>query len=83
MIPSTTEGTKLVSEEKRRLELQGEDERLVVVFATYHSIQAVHDAQKAGFKDFDLIICDEAHRTTGVTLNGATCSSATLRTKTL
>ena len=75
VIPSTTEGTKLVSEEKRRLELHGEDERLVVVFATYHSIQAVHDAQKAGFKDFDLIICDEAHRTTGVTLNGEDSSN--------
>lgn len=75
VIPSTTEGTKLVSEEKRRLELQGEDERLVVVFATYHSIQAVHDAQKTGFKDFDLIICDEAHRTTGVTLNGEDSSN--------
>ena len=75
VIPSTTEGTKLVSEEKRRLELQGEDERLVVVFATYHSIQAVHDAQKTGFKDFDLVICDEAHRTTGVTLNGEDSSN--------
>lgn len=75
VIPSTTEGAKLVSEEKRRLELHGEDERLVVVFATYHSIQAVHDAQKAGFKDFDLIICDEAHRTTGVTLNGEDSSN--------
>lgn len=75
VIPSTTEGTKLVSEEKRRLNLQGEDERLVVVFATYHSIQAVHEAQKAGFKDFDLVICDEAHRTTGVTLNGEDSSN--------
>lgn len=28
------------------------------------------DAQKAGLPTFDLIICDEAHRTTGVTLAG-------------
>ncbi|MBL7284702.1 DEAD/DEAH box helicase [Corynebacterium godavarianum] len=43
---------------------------LNVVFSTYQSIQAVHDAQQLGLEDFDLIICDEAHRTTGVTLAG-------------
>ena len=32
---------------------------------------AVHDAQAKGLDDFDLVICDEAHRTTGVTLAGA------------
>jgi predicted helicase len=41
---------------------------LTVVFSTYQSIQAISDAQKLGLPDFDLIICDEAHRTTGVTL---------------
>ena len=39
-----------------------------VVFSTYHSIASVHEAQKAGLPEFDLVICDEAHRTTGVTL---------------
>jgi predicted helicase len=43
---------------------------LVVVFSTYQSIEAVSKAQKAGLPGFDLIICDEAHRTTGVTLTG-------------
>jgi predicted helicase len=42
--------------------------QMTVVFSTYHSIKAVSEAQKKGFPDFDLIICDEAHRTTGVTL---------------
>jgi hypothetical protein len=41
-----------------------------VVFSTYQSIDAVSQAQKAGLPEFDLIICDEAHRTTGVTLSG-------------
>lgn len=41
---------------------------LNVVFSTYQSIQAVHEAQQAGLEEFDLVICDEAHRTTGVTL---------------
>lgn len=43
---------------------------MTVVFSTYQSIQAVADAQKAGLPEFDLVICDEAHRTTGVTLSG-------------
>jgi predicted helicase len=48
----------------------GSTKKLTVVFSTYHSIEAVHKAQKAGLPDFDLVICDEAHRTTGVTLVG-------------
>lgn len=44
-------------------------EKLTVVFSTYQSLDAVMEAQKEqGFPEFDLIICDEAHRTTGVTL---------------
>ena len=47
---------------------------MTVVFSTYQSIEVVARAQKesiksnAGLGEFDLIICDEAHRTTGVTL---------------
>ena len=43
---------------------------LTVIFSTYQSIQAISDAQKKGLPEFDLIICDEAHRTTGVTIAG-------------
>jgi predicted helicase len=43
---------------------------LTVIFSTYQSIQAISDAQKKGLPEFDLIICDEAHRTTGVTISG-------------
>ncbi|AOV17821.1 damage-inducible protein [Acidihalobacter aeolianus] len=40
-----------------------------VVFSTYQSIQVVIDAQRSGgLPAFDLVICDEAHRTTGLTL---------------
>ena len=42
-----------------------------VVFSTYHSIETLHDAQKKyGLPQFDLILCDEAHRTTGQTFDG-------------
>ncbi|HEM8232875.1 TPA: DEAD/DEAH box helicase [Klebsiella aerogenes] len=41
-----------------------------VVFSTYHSVDVIHQAQKLGFPEFDFIICDEAHRTTGATFDG-------------
>ncbi|WP_020594591.1 DEAD/DEAH box helicase [Spirosoma panaciterrae] len=49
---------------------------LTVVFSTYQSIDVIAKAQKAlattlpKYAEFDLIICDEAHRTTGVSLAG-------------
>ena len=41
---------------------------MTVVFSTYQSLDVVAEAQKRsnGLPEFDLIICDEAHRTTGV-----------------
>jgi predicted helicase len=64
--PATTDAAKLaagVADEAT--------DRMTVVFATYQSIQVVSDAQIAhGLPAFDLIICDEAHRTTGATLDG-------------
>ena len=47
---------------------------MTVVFSTYQSIDVIAKAQKEiakidkRFSEFDLIICDEAHRTTGVAL---------------
>ena len=64
--PATTNAQKVVQQIKA---FEGKKE-LTVVFSTYHSIQAVADAQAKGVPEFDLIICDEAHRTTGVTLSG-------------
>src|SRR5690554_3118708 len=49
---------------------------MTVVFSTYQSIDVIAQAQKHLLNEsnnnaiFDLIICDEAHRTTGVTLAG-------------
>ena len=39
---------------------------MTVVFCTYHSLGLVERAQNAGAPPFDLILCDEAHRTTGI-----------------
>lgn len=43
---------------------------LTVVFSTYQSIDVIRAAQQMGLPDFDLIVCDEAHRTTGSALPG-------------
>ena len=68
-IPATTDGQRLADS----LNANNSTEGLQVVFATYQSIDVIHRAQEiAGdnWRDFDLIICDEAHRTTGATLTG-------------
>lgn len=54
---------------------------MTVVFSTYQSIEVIARAQKVllknGFPEFDLIVCDEAHRTTGVSLAGTEESAFT------
>jgi predicted helicase len=71
--PATTDPQKLA----RALKQVSADRRSVV-FATYQSIQTVIDAQRIGALDaFDLVICDEAHRTTGLTLPGEDVSDFT------
>ena len=37
-----------------------------IVLCTYQSLKQVAEAQALGAPDFDLVICDEAHRTTGI-----------------
>jgi predicted helicase len=67
LIPATTDPNKLIAKTKRGKGFAGR----TIVFSTYQSIDVLHDAQESGFGDFDLVICDEAHRTTGATLAGA------------
>ena len=43
---------------------------MTVVFGTYQSISVLTAAQEQGLPAFDLIICDEAHRTTGAKIGG-------------
>jgi predicted helicase len=63
--PATTNAAKLVENVRR---LTKDFAGLVVIFSTYQSLEVIHNAQSQGLSEFDLIICDEAHRTTGVTL---------------
>jgi predicted helicase len=51
-------------------------DRMTVIFSTYQSLPAVAKAQaEQGLPPFDLIICDEAHRTTGATFLGEEASN--------
>ena len=49
-------------------------EALTVVFSTYQSLDLVRQAQDEGAPPFDLILCDEAHRTTGIEQSDAKTS---------
>lgn len=64
--PATTNAARLADELTKRHDKQ----HMSVVFSTYHSIEVISKAQKKhGLDEFDLIICDEAHRTTGATFD--------------
>ncbi|MGS0998938.1 DEAD/DEAH box helicase [Rhodanobacter sp. UC4451_H18] len=65
--PATTDAARLAKEMAKRHDAT----HMSVVFATYHSIDVVSQAQhEHGLPPFDLIVCDEAHRTTGATFDG-------------
>lgn len=62
--PATTDPEKLARQVN-----DASSDKMTVVFSTYHSIDVLTRAQKNyGLPAFDLVVCDEAHRTTGVTL---------------
>jgi hypothetical protein len=65
-VPVSTNGEDIC----KRLSHSKRAKGLTVIFSTYQSLAAIHDAQQYGLEPFDLIICDEAHRTTGATLLG-------------
>ena len=71
-VPASTSPQSIASQLKKYRSHDG----LVVVFSTYQSIDAVSAAQQEILAEtngeygvFDFIICDEAHRTTGVKLS--------------
>lgn len=70
-VPVSTNGKDIAERLGHRRRAAG----LTAVFSTYQSLPAIHEAQQQGLEDFDLVICDEAHRTTGVTLAGDDASN--------
>jgi len=71
-LPAST-NTKDIIHQFNHIKTNG-NSGMTVVFSTYQSIEVIARAQKeiikSGFGEFDIIICDEAHRTTGVSLAG-------------
>lgn len=73
--PASTD-VKSVIRQFNKIDRTGKD-GMTVVFSTYQSIDVIANAQRHLLNEgndnavFDLIICDEAHRTTGVTLSGS------------
>lgn len=65
----TTNVEELVSNFKYAKKIDTGNE-MTVVFSTYQSIDVIHKAQEQGIPEFDLIVADEAHRTTGATKLG-------------
>ena len=70
-LPASTDVESIICQLKSNSQ---NDCGMTVVFSTYQSIEVIAKAQKAYKQEigdkaiFDLIVCDEAHRTTGVTL---------------
>ena len=59
--PVTTDET-VISEALQKTD----EDTMRVVFSTYQSLPKVAEAQDAGAPAFDIIFCDEGHRTTGI-----------------
>lgn len=61
--PASTDANKLIQNFSSLV--PATKPRITVIFSTYQSIDVITSAQKMGYPDFDLVIADEAHRTTG------------------
>ena len=74
--PATTSHERLLDYQKE-IDEQTDKAQFLSVFSTYQSIDVIIEAQKKGFYEFDLVICDEAHRTTGKTELGGEATAFT------
>ena len=63
-VPASTDIHKIL----RQLKKYDKEQNRTVIFSTYQSIDVVKEAIDLYKREVDLIICDEAHRTTGLVL---------------
>ncbi len=65
--PATTDAKRLAVEVAKRHDAG----HMSVIFSTYHSLDVISRAQHLhGLPPFELVVCDEAHRTTGAVFDG-------------
>ena len=62
--PATTDAETLLQNVQKSKSI----DMRTVIFSTYQSLDVISEAQAKGMNKIALVICDEAHRTTGVTL---------------
>lgn len=62
VVPPTTDSAELIAAGVHNTPA----DEMTVVFSTYQSIQVIADMQATTGLVFDLVVCDEAHRTAGV-----------------
>lgn len=72
-VPASTNQKSIL----RQLRQYHKENNRTVIFSTYQSIDVVKEAIDAYGREVDLIICDEAHRTTGVILSNGDESNFT------
>ena len=82
-LPASTDPQEIFHQIKGYREKQNREGGLIVIFSTYHSIGVSARAQEMlsieGIDaEFDLIICDEAHQTTGIRRSGEDNTAFTL-----
>ena len=74
VVPPTTDAAALIDAGVHQLV----GDQMTVVFSTYQSLQVVADMQSVTGHEFDLVVCDEAHRTAGVASVGGEDSAFAL-----
>jgi predicted helicase len=81
-LPASTDVKNIANQFRQHQKRKEEEKGMIVVFSTYQSIDVIASAQTELINqnlnaEFDLVICDEAHRTTGVSLSKEDESSFT------
>ena len=81
-LPASTDVKNIANQFRQHQKRKEEEKGMIVVFSTYQSIDVIASAQRELISqnlnaEFDLVICDEAHRTTGVSLSKEDESSFT------
>ena len=81
-LPASTDVKNIANQFRQHQKRKEEEKGMIVVFSTYQSIDVIASAQRELINqnlnaEFDLVICDEAHRTTGVSLSKEDESSFT------